>query len=223
MRFIPAWLMRSMAPIHSSRSGFTGFFTSTGMSIPFKLSAKACIAKGFADVRAPIHSTSMPYFRASSTCSGVATSVAVIMPVSSLTRCIQGRAFSPLPSNPPGLVRGFHTPARNMWQPLDASCLAVSITCSSVSAEHGPAITVSRLLSLGKLSGCSSSSIILLFCFIQSFDISLMRFKASSIFSSLAQSDIRTYLSPLLPKINPGVMNTLARCNTFSVSSSAVA
>ena len=141
-------------------SGFTGFFTSTGMSIPCKLSAIACIAKGFADVRAPIHSTSIPYFRASSTCSAVATSVATSMPVVSLTRCIQGSAFSPLPSNPPGLVLGFHTPARNMWQPFAASCMAVDITCSSVSAEQGPAITVRRSLLLGRLSGCSSSSIV---------------------------------------------------------------
>ena len=29
----------------------------------------------------------------------------------------QGNAFSPLPSNPPGFVLGFHIPARNMWHP----------------------------------------------------------------------------------------------------------
>ena len=37
---------------------------------------------------------------------------------------------------------------------------------------------------------------------------------------SLQQSEIRIYLAPLLPKINPGVINTLASCSTFSVSSS---
>ena len=196
--FIPAWLMRSIAPIHSSMSGFTGFFTSTGTSTPLKLSAKACIANGLAEVRAPIHRMSIPYFRASSTCSGVATSVATSMPVVSFTCFIHGRAFSPLPSKPPGLVRGFHTPARNMWQPFEASCVAVDITCSSVSAEHGPAITVSRSLSLGRLSGCNSSSIISLFlvychvmCQLSPRFMAFMRSRASSILASLAQSDTR--------------------------------
>ena len=154
--------MRSIPPIQSSRSGLTGFFTNTGLSMPFMLSAKACIAKGLAVVRAPIHKMSTPYFKQSSTCSGVATSVAISMPVSSFTALSHGRAVSPLPSKPPGLVRGFHTPARNMWQPLSASCFAVVITCSSVSAEHGPAITNGRSLSQGKFNGSSSSSIILL-------------------------------------------------------------
>ena len=159
IRFTPAWLMRSIAPIHSSRSGFTGFFTNTGTSTPLRLSASACMANGLAVVRAPTHSMSMPYFSDSSTCSGVATSVAVSMPVSSFTSFIHGRATSPLPSNPPGLVRGFHIPARNMWHPHFASCRAVLMTCSSVSAEQGPAMTMGRSLSLGKLSGCNSNSI----------------------------------------------------------------
>ncbi len=34
MRLIPALLTRSMAPSHSFRSGFTGFFTNTGISTP---------------------------------------------------------------------------------------------------------------------------------------------------------------------------------------------
>ena len=148
-----------MPPIHSSRSGFTGFFTSTGTSAPLRLSARACMAKGLAVVRAPIHRMSTPYFRLSSTCCGVATSVAMSIPVSSLTVFSHGSAFSPLPSKPPGLVRGFHTPALNMWHPFEASCLAVVITCSSVSAEHGPAMTNGRSLSLGKFNGSSSSSI----------------------------------------------------------------
>jgi len=159
--FIPAWLMRCMAPIQSSRSGLTGFFTSTAPSKPLRLSASSCMANGLALVRAPTHRMSMPYLRASSTCSGVATSVAVSMPVSFFTSCIHGRAFSPLPSKPPGFVRGFHTPARNMWQPFAAKLRAVVITCSSVSAEHGPAITNGRSppLSDGKLRGSSSNSI----------------------------------------------------------------
>ena len=157
--FIPAWLIRSIAPIQSSRSGFTGFLTNTGTSTPFSESARACMAKGLAEVRAPTQRMSMPYFSASSTCSGVATSVDTNMPVSSFTCFIHGSATSPLPSNPPGFVRGFHTPARNMWQPLAAKSRAVVITCSSVSAEHGPAITNGRSLSLGNESFSSSNSI----------------------------------------------------------------
>ena len=162
IRFTPAWLIRSIAPIHSSRSGLTGFFTNTGTSTPLRLSASACMANGLADVRAPTHNMSMPYFRAISTCSGVATSVAVSMPVSSFTCFIQGRATSPLPSKPPGLVRGFHIPARNILHPSFLSCCAVVITCSSVSAEHGPAITNGRGLSLGKFNGCNSKSIVVI-------------------------------------------------------------
>ena len=121
-----------------------GFFTSTGISIPLSESASACIAKGLAEVRAPIQIMSTPYSNTSSTCSGVATSVATDIPVSSFTRFSHGNAFSPCPSKPPGLVRGFQTPARYTLQPSEASCRAVDITCSSVSAEHGPAITKGR-------------------------------------------------------------------------------
>ena len=96
-RFTPAWLRRSIAPIHNSRSGFTGFFTKTGTSTPRSESASACMANGLAEVRAPIQRMSMSYLRASSTCSGVATSVLTSILVSFFTRCIQGSAFSPLP------------------------------------------------------------------------------------------------------------------------------
>ena len=153
---MPARLMRSNAPIHSSMSGLTGFFTNTGTSMPRSASAMSCTAKGLAVVRAPIQRMSMPYLRASSTCSGVATSTAVSMWVVSFTSFIQGRAFSPFPSKPPGLVRGFHTPARKMWQPFPANWLAVCITCCSDSALHGPAMTNGRTLSLGRLSGSKS-------------------------------------------------------------------
>ena len=170
-RFIPAWLILSNAPIHNSMSGLTGFFTKTGTSTPFNASAKACTANGLADVRAPIHKMSMSYFIANSTCSGVATSVATIIPVSFFTRCIQGKAFSPFPSNPPGFVRGFQTPARKLWQPFIRNSRAVFITCSSVSALHGPAITKGRSLSLGNLNGSNSSSIYYLFLIVSLFTI----------------------------------------------------
>ena len=50
-----------------------------------------------------------------------------------------------------------------------------------------------------------------------------MRFNASSNLWSLQQSEMRIYRFPLFPKINPGVMNTRALCNTFSVNSSTSA
>ena len=140
-RVMPARLSRCKAPIHNSKSGLTGFFTNTGTSTPRKLSAKACMAKGLATVRAPTHNTSMPCFKHSATCSGVATSVAVNMPVCAFTCCNHGSATSPTPSKPPGLVRGFQTPALNMRQPQAAKSRAVASTCCSVSAEQGPAIT----------------------------------------------------------------------------------
>ena len=131
------------------------------MSTPCKASAKACTAKGLADVLAPIHMMSILYFKAASTCSGVATSVAISIPVSSFTCFIHGKAISPLPSKPPGFVRGFHIPARKIRHPLAARLRAVDITCSSVSAEQGPAITIGRSLSLGSRKGSNSNSIII--------------------------------------------------------------
>ena len=161
MRLTPAPLMRSSAPIHSSRSGFTGFLTRTGMSTPRSESASSCMAKGLAVVRAPIHKMSIPLSRQASTCLGVATSVDTSMPSSSCTRLSQGRPSVPTPSKPPGLVRGFHTPARNILMPFLQSWVAVFITCSSVSAEHGPAITMGRLLSMpGRFRGDKVNSIV---------------------------------------------------------------
>ena len=159
--------MRSKAPIHSSRSGFTGFFTSTGMSTPFSASAISCMAKGLAAVRAPIQRMSMPAFRASNTCLAVATSVDTYMPVSFFTSFIQARPSTPTPSKPPGLVRGFQIPARNILIPRAASWRAVSITCSSVSALQGPAITSGRFSSTpGSVIFSNSSSILFSFnCF----------------------------------------------------------
>ena len=194
-RVMPAPLMRSSAPIHSSMSGFTGFFTRTGMSAPLSESAISCMAKGLAVVRAPIHSKSMPALRAASTCLGMATSVAVSMPVSAFTRCSQGRAASPMPSNPPGLVRGFHTPARKILHPRPASWRAVFMTCSSVSALHGPAMTRGRLFSStpGMFRGESrKSSISLVFVGMnQILNVARMRSSASASFSFFAQSERR--------------------------------
>ena len=152
--------MRWSAPIQSSRSGFTGFLTRTGMSTPFNESAISCMANGLAVVRAPIQRRSMPAFNASSTCFGVATSVEVSIPVSSFTRCIHAKPSVPTPSKPPGLVRGFQMPARNILTPLLASAWAVFMTCSSVSALHGPAMTIGRSCGIpGNAKGCNSNSI----------------------------------------------------------------
>ena len=146
--------MRSTAPIHNSRSGLTGFLIRIGMSTPFNASAISCIEKGFAAVRAPIQRISTPYLSASNTWYWLATSVETYMPVSSFTRFNQGSPILPTPSNPPGLVRGFHIPARNILIPCAASSLAVSSTWSSVSALHGPAMTSGRLFSIpGRVIG----------------------------------------------------------------------
>ena len=214
---MPALFSRSMAPIHSSKSGFTGFFTSTGISTPFKASAISCMAKGLAEVRAPIQRRSIPAFRAASTCLELATSVVTYIPVSAFTRFIHSRPGSPTPSKPPGLVRGFHIPALNIFMPFLANAVAVVITCSSVSALQGPAITSGRSsLTPCSLMGCKSNSIILYF---NVFILSNASFRRSS----LQQSEMRIKRFPLLPKMKPGVMNTLASCSTRSVSSSTSA
>ena len=153
--------LRSSPPIQSSKSGLTGFLTNTGISTPFKVSAISCIAKGFATVRAPIHSKSTPAFKQASTWAWVATSVQTFMPSSFCTRFNHARPSSPTPSKPPGFVRGFQMPARKSLTPFFESCVAVFITCSSVSAEQGPAITIGRLSSCSvKLSGVMLSSIL---------------------------------------------------------------
>ena len=143
-RRIPAPYRRSKAPIHNSRSGFTGFLIRTGISTPFKASAISCTANGLTVVRAPIHRISIPAFNASNTWSFVATSVATYMPVSFFTRFNHCKPSAPIPSKPPGFVRGFQIPARNILTPLDASWVAASITCSSVSALQGPEMMIGR-------------------------------------------------------------------------------
>ena len=148
-----------MAPIQSSRSGLTGFLTSTGMSTPRSASATSCMANGLTAVRAPTHKTSTPAFKASKTWSLVATSVATYMPVSSFTLFNHGSPMVPTPSKPPGLVRGFQMPARKMRIPIAANPLAVVKTCSSVSALHGPEITSGRLSSIpGNKIDCKFNS-----------------------------------------------------------------
>ena len=117
------------------------------MSTPFSASAISCTAKGLAVVRAPTQSMSIPAFRHSYTCLAVATSVDTYMPVSFFTSFSQASPSTPIPSKPPGLVRGFQIPARKIFTPLAASWVAVDITCSSVSALQGPAITIGRLSS----------------------------------------------------------------------------
>ena len=133
-----------MPPTQRSMSGLTGFFTSTGMSCPRSASATSCTAKGFETVRAPSHSRSMPASSAAATCSRVATSVATRIPVSRRTRSIQTSPAAPTPSKPPGLVRGFQSPARKMRSPCAASARAVVRSCSSVSALQGPAMSSGR-------------------------------------------------------------------------------
>ena len=109
----PQAASRSTAPHHKSTSPFTGFFTNTGLSVPRNDSATSCIENGLAAVRAPIQRISRSNGAALSTCLAFATSVAIGRPVNSRAFVSQGNASTPAPSNEPGLVRGFHTPARN--------------------------------------------------------------------------------------------------------------
>src|ERR1051326_1052532 len=143
--FIPAWLIRSSAPIHNCISGCKGFFTITGTSTPFNASAISCTEKGFTVVRAPIHKISTPCFSASSTCWALATSTVVSKPNSFFTFFSQVKPTLPTPSNELGLVLGFHIPERKIvTRSSFASSRAVLITCSSVSAPQGPLITSGR-------------------------------------------------------------------------------
>ena len=136
-----------MAPTHNSKSGLMGFFISTGTFTPRKASATSCTLKGFTVVRAPIHNTSTPKCRASSTCLPVATSTVTGSPVIFLAACNQGNPFVPTPSKLPGRVRGFQMPARSISIfPVAAKRVAVCISCSSVSALQGPEIMRGRLL-----------------------------------------------------------------------------
>ena len=140
--FTPSFTRRFTAPAQRPMSGVMGFLMSTVMSsLPWRLSAISCTAKGDTVVRAPIHSMSTPCLSAHSTCAWFATSTAIGSPVALFTSLSHSRPGSPIPSNVPGLVRGFHTPARiTSTLPERASCMAVSTVCSRVSALHGPAM-----------------------------------------------------------------------------------
>ena len=158
-------MMRCKAPIHRSRSGLRGFLTSTVTSLwPRSISAISCMANGLVLVLAPIHRISMPAARAARTWSIVATSVATSIPVSRFTACSHGSPRSPTPSKPPGIVRGFQTPALNIFTPIALNALAASSVCCSVSALHGPAMRMGAPSSMpGNDNGRMSCSFILSF------------------------------------------------------------
>ena len=123
-----------------------GFFISTGTSTPRNASATSCTLKGFTVVLAPIQSMSTSNCNASCTCLAVATSTVMGSPVIFFACASQGSPFVPMPSNKPGLVRGFQMPARKISiLPVLARRVAVSSTCSSVSALQGPLIINGRL------------------------------------------------------------------------------
>ena len=126
-------------------SGLTGFFTRTGISVPFNASAISCTRNGFAVVRAPIHTISTPDLMQSETCFSPATSVTTFIPSSFCTLWSHCRAGAPAPSKVFGCVRGFQTPARNTFTPNALRPSAVCITCDSDSALHGPAISIGAL------------------------------------------------------------------------------
>ena len=165
---MPAFATRSTAPIHNSKSGLIGFFISTGTLTPRSASATSCTLNGFTVVRAPIHKTSTSKCNASSTCFAVATSTVIGNPVSFFALCIHGNPLVPIPSKLPGLVRGFQIPARNISTlPVAFNLCAVSKTCSSVSALHGPEMISGLLfhacctaLSMVVVSAC----IVFIFC-----------------------------------------------------------
>src|SRR6185503_15752369 len=118
-----------------------------GTSTPRNASATSCTLNGFTVVLAPIHNTSTSNVNASCTCLPVATSTVVGRPVNFFACCNHGNPLAPTPSNIPGLVRGFQMPARSISTlPVAARRCAVCITCSSVSALHGPLMISGRLL-----------------------------------------------------------------------------
>ena len=76
-------------------------------------------------------------------------------PVSSLTRFIQGRPATPMPSKFPADVRGFQIPPLNISTlPVAAIPLQVSTSCSSVSTLQGPAITTGTSVFLNQFVLC---------------------------------------------------------------------
>ncbi len=143
-RRTPALYIRSMAPSHSSKVGIDGVFNKHGNGIALLLRQRCKVVgnllhgEGLADVRAPSHNTSMHDSIASRVWRSLATSVAVSMPVASLAFASHSRGGSADALESAGsLVRGFHTPARNMRTPARLSARAVSKTCCSLSALQG--------------------------------------------------------------------------------------
>src|SRR5690606_39526219 len=94
-------------------------------------------------VLAPTHKIFTPAFNAASTWAALATSVVTGNPVSFPAWINHFNPSAPEPSYWPGLVRGFQIPARSACTlPVAASCLAVMMVCSSVSALQGPLMMI---------------------------------------------------------------------------------
>ena len=109
---IPAWLMRSIAPIHNSISGLIGFLIKIGISTPRKASAISCTTNGLTVERAPIQRISIPAFKQSSTCCAVATSTALFMLFAFAASASHCMPLLPKPVKEPGRVLGFQIPPR---------------------------------------------------------------------------------------------------------------
>ena len=125
-----------------SRSGFTGFFTSTGTSTPegcLPVPAWRMDWQKYGSHPQNIDSIfqgELHVLRSSHLGSSEHTGLLLHL-------LHPSKATSPLPSKPPGLVRGFQMPARKILMPLLASMRAVSITCCSV-RHTWPAIIIGR-------------------------------------------------------------------------------
>ena len=145
--------MRTILPIHSAASSFTGFLIRTNCGLTgAKLiaSAKCCTAIGSAPVLAPIHIAVIPACSVCCSCSTVATSVAADSCVSCCACISHGSPFLPIPWKVSGEVRGFHIPARRRgmrpcFMPIVATACAVVCTCSADSAAQGPATNMNLL------------------------------------------------------------------------------
>ena len=83
------------------------------------------------------------YSATMSTWFGSITSVIVGRPVRSRASERYRSASMPRPWNAYGEVRGLNAPPRRTVAPAAATASAVTISCSRLSTEHGPAITVS--------------------------------------------------------------------------------
>ena len=92
-------------------------------------------------VLAPIHSASIPVFKAASTCDVLATSVITGLLIFSPASFSQFNPTFPTPSKELGRVLGFQIPAlKKLIFVFSFIFTAVDINCSFDSALHGPAI-----------------------------------------------------------------------------------